>query len=47
LILVISVAGNQLANATIAAADPFVDFTGIRAVYFLRPKEQKVFNESS
>ena len=40
-------AGDQLANAAIAAADPFVDFTGIRAVYFLPPKDQKVFNESS
>jgi M6 family metalloprotease-like protein len=40
-------AGDQLANAAIAAADPFVDFTGVRAVYFLPPKDQKVFNESS
>ncbi len=40
-------AGDQLANAAIAAADPFIDFTNIRAVYFLPPKDQKVFNESS
>ena len=36
-----------MANAAIAAADPFIDFSGIRAVYFLPPKGQKVFMESS
>lgn len=40
-------AGDALANAAIAAADPFIDFTGIRAVYFLPPKDQKFFVESS
>ena len=40
-------AGDVLANAAIAAADPFIDFSGIRAVYFLPPKGQKVFMESS
>ncbi|NDE60070.1 MAG: hypothetical protein EB010_11755 [Acidimicrobiia bacterium] len=40
-------AGDALANAAIKAADPFVDFSGIRAVYFLPPKGQKVFMESS
>jgi M6 family metalloprotease-like protein len=40
-------AGDSLANAAIKAADPYVDFTGVRAVYFLPPKGQKVFMESS
>jgi len=39
--------GDSMAIAAIAAADPFIDFTGIRAVYFLAPKGQKVFVESS
>ena len=39
--------GDAMAKAAIAAADPYVDFTGVRAVYFLAPKDQKVFVESS
>ena len=39
--------GDTMAKAAIAAADPFVDFTGVRAVYFLAPMGQKVFLESS
>ncbi len=34
-------------TAALAAADPLVDFTGIRAVYFLAPKDQTVFVESA
>ena len=39
--------GDAMAIAAIAAADPFIDFTGVRAVYFLPPKGQQVFVESS
>ena len=35
--------GDTMAKAAIAAADPYVYFTGGRAVYFLAPKGQKVF----
>ena len=39
--------GDAMAIAAMAAADPFIDFTGVRAVYFLPPKGQQVFVESS
>ena len=39
--------GDTMAIAAIAAADPYVDFTGVRAVYFLAPKGQRIFLESS
>lgn len=39
-------AGDSLANAAIKAADPYIDFSDVRAVYFLPPKGQTVFRES-
>lgn len=37
---------HELAQAALSAADPFLDFTGVRSVFFVVPVGQRAFGES-